>query len=84
MSESSITPALGVPKKKSRLQLVADELGLTVDEMLNQYATDSVVPGICMKCSLVFDSCEPDATGNWCDDCEGETVRSILVLAGVM
>ncbi len=84
MNEVAHAPTSGSVKKKSRLQLVADELGLTIDEMLTQYATDSVVPGICMKCSLVFDSCEPDATGNWCDDCDAETVRSILVLAGVI
>jgi hypothetical protein len=83
MSET-VTPPQGVPKKKTRLQLVAEDQGMTVDEMLNKYATDSVVPGICVKCNMVHDSCEPDAVDNWCDECDAGTVKSILVIAGVI
>jgi len=87
MSDSDTTPAMGAVikvKKKSRLQLVADELAMTVDEMLDRYGTDSIVPGICMRCELVHDACEPDGEDNWCDACDAGTVKSILVLAGVI
>jgi len=77
-------PAAPPPKKKSRLQLVAEDLGMEVMEMLEQYATDSVVPGICVRCNAVHDSCEPDAEDCWCDECDAGTVKSILVLAGVI
>ena len=83
MSET-VTPVQGVPKKKTRLQLVAEDQGMTVEQMLDKYATDSVVPGICVKCHMVHDSCEPDAEENWCDECDEGTVKSILVLAGII
>lgn len=70
--------------KKSRLQIVADDQGMSIMEMLEKYATDSVVPGICTKCLGVVDRCEPDATENWCDECDEGTVKSILILAGVI
>ena len=70
--------------KKTRLQLVAEDQGMTVEDMLNHFATDSVVPGICVKCHSIHESCEPDATDNWCDECDAGTVKSILILAGVI
>ena len=72
------------PKKKSRLQIAADEQGMSVMDMLERYAIESVVPGVCTKCDAVIDSCEPDAEDNWCDECDEGTVKSILVLAGVI
>lgn len=44
---------------------------------------DSICPGICRKCQAVMD-CEPDATKNWCDECNKNTVVSGLVLMGLI
>jgi len=71
-------------KKKSHLQVVADDQGMSIDEMLDHFGIDSIVPGICTQCSTVIDSCEPDAEENWCDECDAGTVKSIMVLAGVI
>lgn len=48
------------------------------------WAIDSVVPGACIKCEEVVDSCEPDAYENYCEECEGGFVKSILVLLGIL
>ena len=71
------------------LKLVADGEGYGktekgVLEMLDHYVTDSIVPGICTICLGIESSCEPDADANMCSECETETVKSILVLAGVI
>lgn len=67
------------------LKKVAEsEFGGSVDEMLEHFATDSVVPGICIICCGINPSCEPDMEDGLCDECETETTKSILVLAGVI
>ena len=84
MSDSTVTPAQGVPRKRSRLCMVAEDQGMTVDEMLSKASTDSVAPGICMQCDAIFDSCEPDAQDYWCDNCDAGTVKSVLIIAGLI
>lgn len=64
--------------------LIADDYGETVDDLLERYALDSVVPGACHDCGLVVDSCEPDMRHGYCDNCGGNKVRSILVLEGII
>ena len=44
---------------------------------------DSVQPGFCFACETVSHNCEPDATMNWCECGETQTV-SLSVLLGVM
>ena len=60
------------------------EFGGNVSEMLNHFVTDCVVPGICTTCHAIEISCEPDARENTCGNCDADTVRSILDLAGVI
>ena len=81
---SDIATTKRINPKRTRLCIVAEDQGMTVEEMLSKYATDSVVPGICMKCDMVIDSCEPDAEENWCEECDEGTVKSILVIAGII
>jgi hypothetical protein len=71
--------------RTGKLEELADAWGLTVDELLNEYATDSVVPGICMNkgCDYTAEY-EPDQDAGWCDVCDTETVTSALILAGVI
>jgi hypothetical protein len=66
------------------LELIAADMGLEVEDMLEEATYDSIAPGICTKCRAVTDCCEPDADANWCDECHGNSVKSCLVLAGVL
>lgn len=80
------TPTL-TPKKSAQqllTKLAASEGFTAVVALLEHFATDSVVPGICTTCEGVESSCEPDAEANMCSECETETVQSCLVLAGVI
>ena len=57
----------------------------TPEAFLSVYAHDSVVPAICM--SPICDSTyryEPDCQDGWCDDCQKNTVKSGLVLLGII
>jgi hypothetical protein len=64
------------------LSIIAADVGMEIDEMLKEATFDSVAPGICTRCRNTVDNCEPDATNNWCDECDTPTVKSALVLAG--
>lgn len=66
------------------LQLISADLGIEIDEVLEMATYDSVSPGICTECRTTVDNCEPDARENWCDSCDTATVKSALVLAGVL
>lgn len=53
----------------------------SVEEMLEQYGDDSVVPGICMTPSCSYtDMVEPDCTDGYCDVCNKNTVQSMMIL----
>ena len=49
------------------------------------YIPESIVPGICMNfsCSNVYEY-EPDQDKGWCDCCASNTVKSGLILAGLI
>lgn len=53
--------------------------------MLETATFDSIAPGICTdnSCRHTQD-CEPDAIANWCEVCEENTVKSCLVIAGII
>lgn len=72
-------------QKAEKLQALAEEYGLKADDLLEEYASDSVVPGICMNdgCGFTADY-EPDQREGWCDECETRSVTSALILAGIM
>ncbi len=49
------------------------------------FATESVVPGICMNDSCEYTThYEPDQDRGWCEECETQTVKSGLMLMGIM
>lgn len=54
-------------------------------EMLEEAVMDSVCPGICMNpgCDYTIEV-EPDQRKGWCEACETNTVKSGLMLAGVI
>lgn len=58
----------------------ADELALISESLL-----DAVCPAICMnpECSYTEDL-EPDQQGGWCPECKANTMKSGLILAGII
>ena len=68
-----------------KLTNLAKQYGYSVKELLEEYGLDSLVPGICMneRCEYVTE-CEPDQREGWCRACGTTTVRSALVLAGMI
>lgn len=59
--------------------------GMTRSEFLEEYALESCVPGICTNsgCDCI-EHYEPDQTEGWCDCCETNTIKSGLVMMGVI
>jgi hypothetical protein len=71
--------------EKDKLTTLAEAYGMTVDELLAEYALDCVVPGICMNPDCEYTTeYEPDQRKGYCDMCDTGTVRSALVLAGLI
>ena len=71
--------------KEWKLEILLDEYGLTGDEFLDRYVTDSVIPGICMNshCQYIAEY-EPDQSHGWCEVCGTETVCSGLILFNIL
>ena len=63
---------------------VAKDWGYDDDlAMLEDFITDSLVPGVCKVCKFSTEV-EPDQERGWCDDCGTTTVVSIMVLADII
>ena len=66
-------------------EVIADELGFENEyDLLESSTFKAVIPGICINCETVTESCEPDATQIYCDECGKPKVKSCLVLAGLI
>lgn len=59
--------------------------GKTEEQLLSDAVTDSVCPGICIleECDYTCDV-EPDQDAGYCDECGNNTVKSALILAGLI
>jgi hypothetical protein len=69
----------------SKLDLLAETCGLSVTSFIEEYALDDVVPGICMNPDCDYTSeVEPDQREGWCEECDTCSVRSGIVLAGLI
>ncbi len=70
---------------EGKLETLAGQYGYSVEELLEEYGAESLVPGICMNpgCEYVTEY-EPDQREGWCGACGTKTVKSALVLAGVI
>ena len=75
--------------ESKKLQKLADiEAFGDVYELLEDACLDSVCPGIC--CNPDVPDCdftaeyEPDQDQGWCEACDKGTVKSALILAGVI
>ena len=57
--------------------------GITAEEFLERFAFDGLVPCVCVQCGHTTDH-EPDQDRGWCDECEANTMKSGLILMGIM
>jgi hypothetical protein len=78
------TPA-EVNVEASKLDRLASIWGMSTSAFIEEYALDEVVPGICMNPDCDYaTNVEPDQTEGWCEECEMRSVRSGIVLAGLI
>jgi hypothetical protein len=69
----------------SKLDDLSRDWGLTAHEFIEEYALDSAVPGICMNPDCGYTTeIEPDEREGWCEECGTRSVRSGIVLAGLI
>ena len=66
-------------------QLLETEGYATLEELLEAVVSDSVSPAICMnpRCSFTTEM-EPDQDAGFCEECGTQSVKSALVLAGLI
>ena len=77
----SVAPSAGT----SKLDSLAEEWGFTVQEFIEEYALDDVVPGICLNLGCDYTTTvEPDQRQGWCEVCGTTSVRSGIALAGLI
>ena len=72
--------------KAQKLMKLCEVEGFTnALDLIEAVSHDSVCPGICMTegCDHTAEM-EPDQTEGYCDACGGNTVTSVLVLAGLI
>ena len=72
--------------ERKKLRKLAEIEGFeTVTELLEFACRDSVVPAICMnpKCDY-SEGKEPDQEEGWCEECDQGSMKSCLILAGVI
>lgn len=73
-------------KSTDKLQKLAEIEGFGDHmQLLEAFIMDSVCPGICMNPSCNYtDNVEPDSDSGWCEECNTNTVKSAMILAGVI
>ncbi len=69
----------------TKFEKLCEVEGVDQDGYLSQWGHDSVVPGICANdgCDYTCDV-EPDSDGGWCEVCDTNTVKSGLILLGII
>jgi len=66
-------------------RLVAAEGYDSLEDLLAEAVFDSVCPGICMNADCTYTTdVEPDQDRGWCEACGTNSVKSALILAGLI
>jgi hypothetical protein len=66
-------------------ELVASEGYGSLQELLEAVISDSVSPGICVNLGCDYTAeVEPDQDRGYCEECRTQTVKSALILAGII
>jgi hypothetical protein len=72
-------------REPSKLECLASAWAMSVTRLLEEYGLDEVVPGICMNPDCEYTTgVEPGEREGWCGACGATSVRSCLVLAGLI
>ena len=71
---------------QEKLETLAENEGYdSVDDMIEAASIDSVVPAICVNIDCDYSTgMEPDQDRGWCENCKTNTVKSCLILMGVI
>jgi len=76
--------ALSALERQSLLHQAANDFGFeTMEEMFAAACCDSIVPAICYRCGYTTEM-EPDQARGWCEECEKNSVVSVLILGGLI
>jgi len=73
-------------QEQAKMQELVEQEGYEDEmEMLEARGLDSCVPVICMNkgCDYTADM-EPDQDAGWCEMCDTNTVKSMLMIAGLI
>lgn len=78
--------SINLPRlKKEKLNLLAETEGLELTAMLEEASFDGIAPSICMEVGCDYmTTLEPDAESVACPECDGWSVDSCLVIAGLI
>lgn len=70
---------------QAKLQKLAASEGYDdIQKMLEAIICDSISPAICVSCGFITSEMEPDQNQGYCEGCGENTVKSALILAGVI
>jgi hypothetical protein len=69
----------------SKIDRLARDWGMSVEDMLEMSVFDGLAPAICMNpgCDYSIEM-EPDQDRGWCEECGTNSVKSIAVLMGII
>jgi len=65
------------------IKAIEEEYGEDAMDLCQAAIMDSCCPGVCRECGAVYEY-EPDQGKGWCDNCEKNTVVSLLLLEGLI
>lgn len=71
---------------QEKCQTLAEIEGFnSIEDLLEAFIIDSVCPGICMNDDCDYTTeVEPDQDRGWCEECETNTVKSAMVIMGII
>lgn len=70
----------------TKMEMLAQSEGFDKSlDLIEDRLTDSVVPGICMNQGCGYTTeVEPDQDSGWCEICETRSVKSCMLLEGMI
>lgn len=77
---------LSQEERGAKLAAIVESEGFgSLEELLEAAAYDSVAPGICCRPGCTYTvEVEPDQDRGFCEECRTQSVRSALILAGLI
>lgn len=72
--------------RKEKIKTLVEIEGYdNLDDLLDDCGHDSVVPGICVNNDCDYTTeVEPDCSSGYCEECDTQSVRSILILLNLI